>query len=164
MGPPCHNRIWHRSPSPHQRDPGEGGTEVILPVDNQEYLGCGREECAKVRGVLLRDGSKDGHWDPVPCRFCWKRISGGELEGQEGSWMGKVSEDPSGSSPQAPAVRLHRTAEVTPTGVGIRAAVHSQHRRVFRPSGVGAGGDFLHGPFPGPGRGGHQGEGSPTCQ
>ena len=51
--------------------------------------------------------------------------------------MGTVSEDTSGGIPQAPAVRLRRTAEITPTLVGICTAGHPQHRRRLRPGGGG---------------------------
>ena len=39
--------------------------------------------------------------------------------------MGRVGEDTVGGRLQAPAVRLRRTEEVTPTGVVICAEVHS---------------------------------------
>ena len=67
--------------------------------------------------------------------------------------MGGVREDPSGGSPQAPAVFLSWTAEVTPPGVGIHASGHPWYRRQLWTGGGGATGDFLAGPFPGTGRG-----------
>ena len=48
----------------------------------------------------------------------------GHLVGREGAGLGRVGKYTVGGGPQAPAVRLSWTAEVTPAVVGIRAAVH----------------------------------------
>ena len=47
--------------------------------------------------------------------------------------MNRVGENSVGGFPQAPVVRLRRTSEVTPIGVGIHAAGHPQHRDAFGP-------------------------------
>ena len=49
------------------------------------------------------------------------------MAGGEGAGVDRVSEKSIGGRPQAPRVRLHRTVEVTPTGVGIRAGGYPQH-------------------------------------
>ena len=66
---------------------------------------------------------------------------------------GRSRKNPIGGRPQAPAVRLRRTAEVTSTGVGICAAGHPRHRRRLRPGGTGAAGNLHTVPLPGLGRG-----------
>ena len=76
--------------------------------------------------------------EPVPWGFRRRQSFGGHLTGGEVSGIGVVSEDPGRGIPQAPAVRLHRNSEVTPTGVGIRAAGHPRHQRRLMPGGKGA--------------------------
>ena len=55
------------------------------------------------------------------------------MSGREGSEMVRFSKNPSGDIPQAPAVSLHQTVEVTPKGVGICAAGHPRHQRRLCP-------------------------------
>ena len=66
--------------------------------------------------------------------------------------MKGVGEKSSGGRPQAPAVCLLRTEEVTPTGEGIHAVGHTRHWGSLRPGGIGATGSLHTGPVPGPRR------------
>ena len=68
--------------------------------------------------------------------------------------MGRVRRDHIRGSPQASAVRLYRTAEVTPSQLVIRAAGHHGQRIRLRTVVEGASGYFIAGPIPGIGRGG----------
>ena len=85
------------------------------------------------------------------------------MVGGEDSVMSRVSEDPSRGSSQATTVRLCSTAEVTPTGVGIRAASHLWNWRLLRPGGGGATKNFLAGPLSGPRRGSTRDRGHPPA-
>ena len=50
---------------------------------------------------------------------------------REGAGVGEVGEETVRGRPQAPAFLLRRSAEVTPTGVGIHAAGHPDIGEVF---------------------------------
>ena len=65
--------------------------------------------------------------------------------GRQNHGVGGVRGDPCRGFPQAPAVCIGSTAEVTPAGVDIRAVGYPGHRRRLRPGGEGAEGDLRAG-------------------
>ena len=79
--------------------------------------------------VLPRDGDQNRDGEPIP-----GIIRGGAGDGEpvgqdEGRGVGGVRPHIGRGGPQAPAVRICGTAEVTPTGVGIHVAGHPRDRR-----------------------------------
>ena len=89
----------------------------------------------------------------------------GNLVGGEGSRVDGVIENPVGGCPPAPAVCFHKTEEVAPKGVVIRAAGHPRNRRHLRPGGTDTAGNLHTGPHPGPGRKNTRVRGQPyTCE
>ena len=70
---------------------------------------------------LMQSGS-DG--EQITCRVHWGVGGGGKLDQGEGRCVDRVRPDIGRGGPQAPAVSIFSTAEVNPTGVGIRAAGH----------------------------------------
>ena len=75
------------------------------------------------------------------------------MAGGKGSGVDGVDKNPVGGHTQAPTVRLRRTTEVPPTGVGIRALGHPSHRRRLRSGGTGAAEDLCTDPLTEPRRG-----------
>ena len=61
----------------------------------------------------------------------------GPVGAGEGGGVGGICQDPRRGGPQVTAVRLRGSAEVTPTGVGIRAAGHPRDQQHVRASGGG---------------------------
>ena len=92
---------------------------------DQEYLGRGNADRGKGGGVLTLHEDKGRHWEPVPSGFHQHKGSHGHLAGGEITGVERVGENSVGGHPQASAVHLQSTAEVTPTGVIIRAEGHS---------------------------------------
>ena len=87
------------------------------------------------------------------------------MAGIEGAGVGGVGEITFGGHLQSPAFRLRRTAEVTPTGVGIHAAGHPRHWRRLRPGGTGVAVNLHIEPLPGPGGGNTRDRvHTPTCE
>ena len=60
------------------------------------------------------------------------------MAGRQDHRVGGVRVDPQRGFPQAPTVRIYRTAEVTPAGVGIRVVGYPRHRQRLRPGGEGS--------------------------
>ena len=137
---------------------GPGDTAGLLPGTDKEYLGRSPAERGQGIGIIQRNEDGSSHWEPLPWRIHWRQGGLGHMAGREGAGMGIVGKDTVGSLPQAPAVRLCRSAEVTPTGVVICAAGHTWHRGRLRTSGIGSEGSIYSGPLPWP-RIGNTGEG-----
>ena len=138
----------------------QGGTTVLLPRIDQEYLG--HRPTARGHSIWLLSGNvyNRGHWESLPWQIYRRTVGRGHLVGQEGAGKGRVGEDTAGCVPQAPAVRLHWTAEDTPTGMGFFAAGHPRHMGCLHTSQSGSQGKYNSGPLPGrrrgcPGAGGH---------
>ena len=77
------------------------------------------------RGILQGHGYEGSHREPLPWKIHRRQEGQGHIAVREGAALGRVGEDTVGGRLQAPAVRLRRTEEVTPTGVVICAEVHS---------------------------------------
>ena len=87
------------------------------------------------------------------------------MAGGESTGVDRVGEKYVRGRPQAPAVRLISTVEVTPTGVVIRAAVHPRHKGRLWPGVTGAVGSLHSVPLPGPERGNTRDRGHTlTCE
>ena len=132
---------------------GKGGTAGLLPVTDQEYLGRCCAECYKGGGMLPWYGDEVRQKESLTWGFCQRQGGRGQLAGGEGTGVDRVGENTVGGCSQATAFRLCRTKEITPTGLGICAAVHSQHWGRLRPGGTGAAGSLHSRPLTGPGRG-----------
>ena len=107
---------------PLQGPPTEGAGPGILPRAHQEYLGGLGEERSPGQRILPRDVSKGSHGESIPRRLHRREGGGGGVGTREGGGVGRFRTHTGRVSPQAPAVHICGTAEVTPTGVGIRAA------------------------------------------
>ena len=105
----------------------QGATAGLLPGSNQEYLGRSPAECVQSRGILPGNGGDGGHWEFLPWLIHHRPGGNGHLDRREGAGIGRVDDYIVGCVPQVPAVQLHCTAEVTPTGVGLRAVGHPRH-------------------------------------
>ena len=127
-----------------------GATMGILSGTYQEYLGCSPMECRQGRDLLKEHGDGGGHREPLTWRVCKLQGVRVQMTVREGAGAGVVGEIIVGGCPQAPTVRLRRTAEVTPTGVGIRAVGHPRQWGSLQTSGTGAEGRIHPGPLPGP--------------
>ena len=111
---------------------------IILSGSHQEHLGVSGAECTPGHRVLPRDGYQNRDGEPIPGRIR-KGAKDVEPVGQdEGRGVGRVCPHIRQGCLQAPAVRICRTVEVIPTGVGIRAAGRPRDRRGVR---TGGGGD-----------------------
>ena len=86
------------------------------------HLGRGPRERSPGRGALSGAGDPGGDGAPLPGGIHWGQGGRGELVGGKDKRVDGVCGDTLWGRPKAPAVCLHRTAEVTPTGVRIRAA------------------------------------------
>ena len=87
------------------------------------------------------------------------------MDYEESTGVDRVREKSVGGRPQAPTVRLCRTALVTPVGMGNIAAGHPQHQGRLQPGGTGPAGRLHSIPIPGPGRGNTKERGHiPTCE
>ena len=116
---------------PNTESPG------ILSRSHQEHLGGLGAECTPGQGILPRDGGTGGHGEPIPRGLSRGAGDGGTVVAGEGGGVGGIRQNPSRGGPQAPAVHLRRSAEVTPTVVGIRAAGHPRDQQRVRASGGG---------------------------
>ena len=124
---------------------GERPAQGILPGVDQEYIGHSPKECVLGGRVITRDGTKYCDGESVPWRVHWGWSCGEDLDWRESRGMVGVHKDPLGGIPQAPTVRLFRTAEVTLAGVIIHAAGHPWHSRRLWPGRESAAGHFLVG-------------------
>ena len=100
----------------------------LVYVFDQDYLGRSPAECSQSRVILPGNGHKSCHRETLPWRFHWQTVGKDHLVGQEVERVERCREDAIGGGPQVTAVRLRRTAEVTPTGVGVHAAGRPRHR------------------------------------
>ena len=71
---------------------------------------------------------------PLSGRIRGGARGGATMDPDEGRGVGGVGKNFGRGGPQAPAVRLCGSAEVTPTGVGIRAAGHPWDKQRVRTS------------------------------
>ena len=85
---------------------------------------------------MFGDRNRDG--EPIPGRIRGEDGDGDRVGQDQGRGVVGVRPHFDRGGPQAPAVRIYGTAEVTPTGVGIRAAGHPRDQRGVR---TGGGGD-----------------------
>ena len=135
----------------------------LLPGSNQEYLGRIPVEHGQRRGISLGNGFESGQGEWLLWSF--HRQPGGRdnLVGREGARVDRVSKEAIRGGPQEPKVCLQRTAEVTPTRVGINAEGHPIHmRRLWTSRDVPLG--HVHpGPLPGRRRGNHRARGHPPA-
>ena len=120
-----------------QGPPTEGAGPGILSGSHQEHLCGGRAKFTPGQGVLPQDGSTGRNRELIPWWIHRGVGDGGSVDKEKSRGVGGVRPHISRGGPQVPAVCIRGTAEVTPTGVGIRAAGQPRDRRCVRPSGGG---------------------------
>ena len=131
---------------------GKGDTAGIIPGTDQEYIGHGLAERGRDGVFLTRHGDEYRYWESVPWGYRQRQGSRGQLADGESTGVDGDGENPAGGRPKSPAVRLCRTAEVTPTLVGIRAVVHPWNQRRLQLGETSAVRNLHNGPLPGPRR------------
>ena len=122
---------------PLQGPPTEGAGMGILSRAHQEHLGGLGAECTPGQGILPRGGGTGGHGEPIPWGLRRGAGDGGPVVAGEGGGVGGICQEPCRGGPQAPVVRLRGSAEVTPTGLGIRVEGHPRDQQRVWASGGG---------------------------
>ena len=100
----------------------------LIPGTNQEHLGCVYPKRTVVRGLLLGVRVTYCDRDIIPWGVIWDGDSAGTVAGGEVWYMTWLGSQCVWGGASAPIDRKHCPAEVSPAGVGLRAARHPSHR------------------------------------